>query len=187
LLASSWTTNLGDGIAIAAGPLLVAAQTSDAFLVAMAALLQWLPRLLFGLAAGVLSDRLDRRDLIMAVNALRAVILAALATTIVTGTISIAIALAALFLLGTAEVFADNTSSTLLPMLVQRDDLAVANARLQTATSSYRRRTRRDRDVGDSRWESHLPRGERAVGLIILSRLAVRRSASPHTSRGRHG
>ena len=40
--------------------------------------------------------------------------------------------LAALFLLGTAEVFADNTSQTLLPMLVARDDLAVANARLQT-------------------------------------------------------
>ena len=131
LLASSWTTNLGDGIAIAAGPLLVAAQTSDAFLVAMAALLQWLPRLLFGLVAGVLSDRLDRRGLIMAMNALRALILVVLATTILTGTISIAIALAALFLLGTAEVFADNSASTLLPMLVHRDDLAVANARLQ--------------------------------------------------------
>ncbi len=36
LLASSWTTNLGDGIALAAGPLLVASQTDDAFLVASA-------------------------------------------------------------------------------------------------------------------------------------------------------
>jgi len=33
LLASSWTSSLGDGIAIAAGPLLVASQTDDAFLV----------------------------------------------------------------------------------------------------------------------------------------------------------
>jgi hypothetical protein len=56
LLASSWTTNLGDGIAIAAGPLLVASQTDDAFLVAMAALVQWLPPLLFGLYAGAWSD-----------------------------------------------------------------------------------------------------------------------------------
>src|SRR5690348_18493417 len=40
LLASSWTTNLGDGIEIAAGPLLVASLTSDPFLISLAALLQ---------------------------------------------------------------------------------------------------------------------------------------------------
>ena len=37
LLASSWSTNLGDGIALAAGPLLVASLTDDAFLVSLAA------------------------------------------------------------------------------------------------------------------------------------------------------
>ena len=41
LLASSWTTNLGDGLAIAAGPLLVASLTDDPFLVSLAALLRW--------------------------------------------------------------------------------------------------------------------------------------------------
>ena len=35
-----------------------------------------------------------------------------------------------MFLLGTAETFADNASSTLVPMLVQRDDLALANSRI---------------------------------------------------------
>ena len=40
--------------------------------------------------------------------------------------------LVALFLLGTAETFADNASQTMLPMLVGRDDLALANARLTT-------------------------------------------------------
>jgi len=39
-------------------------------------------------------------------------------------------ALLALALLATAEVFADNTTTTLTPMLVRRDDLAVANSRL---------------------------------------------------------
>ena len=47
---------------------------------------------------------------------------------------SIGLVLVALFLLGTAEVFADNASQTLLPMLVRRDDLAIANARLQTGS-----------------------------------------------------
>jgi MFS family permease len=131
LLASSWVTNLGDGIALAAGPLLVASQTDDPLLVALAALLQWLPKLLFGLYAGALSDRLDRRLLVVIVNALRAVVLLAIAASIITGTVSVAVVLFALFLLGTGEVFADNTSQTLLPMLVRRDDLAIANARLQ--------------------------------------------------------
>ncbi|WP_282948912.1 MFS transporter [Cellulomonas endometrii] len=132
LLASSWVSNLGDGLALAAGPLLVASLTDDARLVALAATLQWLPPLLFGLLAGALADRWDCRRIVLVVNVVRAVVLAALATTIATGQESIAVVLAALFALGTAEVFADSSAQTFLPMLVARDDLAVANARLQT-------------------------------------------------------
>jgi len=132
LLASSWVSNLGDGIAIAAGPLLVASLTGDARLIALAATVQWLPPLLFGLFAGALSDRLDRRLIVVTVDLIRTVVLAVLAVTILTDRVSIAVVLGTLFLLGTAEVFADTTSQTLLPMLVSRDDLAVANSRLQT-------------------------------------------------------
>jgi MFS family permease len=129
LLASSWSSNLGDGLVLAAGPLLVASQTDDAFLVAMAATLQWVPHLLFGLHAGALSDRLDRRRMVILANLARAMVLALVVSTIVTGTVSIAVVLVALTVLATAEVFADNASSTLLPMLVPRDDLAFANSR----------------------------------------------------------
>ena len=131
LLASSWISNLGDGIAIAAGPLLVASQTDDALLVALAALVQWLPPLVFGLYAGALSDRLDRRLIVVTVDILRAAVLVAICISIVTGTVSIAVVLLALFVIGTAEVFADNSSQTLLPMLVRRQDLALANSRIQ--------------------------------------------------------
>jgi MFS family permease len=131
LLGSSWISNLGDGVAIAAGPLLVASLTDDALLIAAAAFLQWLPPLLFGLFAGALSDRLDRRRVIGVVNVVRALVLGVVAGTILTDTVSIAVVLGCLFLLGTAEVFADNASHTLLPLIVKRDDLAIANARLQ--------------------------------------------------------
>jgi predicted MFS family arabinose efflux permease len=131
LLASSWLSNVGDGIAIAAGPLLVASLTGNAFLIASAALLQWLPPLVFGLWAGALSDRVNRKVIVVSADLLRAGVLAMLSLTIAGATVSIALALATLFALGTAEVFADNTTSTLLPMLVHRDDLALANARLQ--------------------------------------------------------
>ncbi|NUO58470.1 MAG: MFS transporter [Nonomuraea sp.] len=132
LLASSWTTNFGDGIAMAAGPLLVASLTDEPFLISVAALLGWAPPLVFSLYAGVLSDRHNRRRIVLTANAVRVVILAVLVTTVATGTATVAVALAGLGLLATAEVFADNTTATLTPMLVSRDDLAVANSRIQT-------------------------------------------------------
>jgi MFS family permease len=132
LLASSWTTNLGDGLALAAGPLLIASQTHDPRIVALAALLNWAPQLLLGLFAGVLADRLDRRLIIVTVNLVRVAVLGLLTASIVTGLVSVPVVLGALFLLGCAEVFADNTSSTLLPMLLDRSDLALGNARLMS-------------------------------------------------------
>jgi MFS family permease len=133
LVGSAWMSNLGDGIALAAGPLLVASQTSDPFLVALAGLLQRLPWLLFGLHAGVLADRLDRRLVVVAVDLLRAVVVVVLAAALVTGAVSVPVVLVAMFLLGTAEVFVDTTSATLLPMVVPRADLGIGNARLMTA------------------------------------------------------
>jgi predicted MFS family arabinose efflux permease len=130
LMASSWTSNIGDGIALAAGPLLVASKTDQEFLVALAALLQWLPPLVFGLWAGAISDRLDRRLIIVVVDSLRVVVLVLLAAAIAVDSAPIGLVLVAMFLLGTAEVFSDNTTSTLLPMVVTKGDLTIANARI---------------------------------------------------------
>jgi predicted MFS family arabinose efflux permease len=49
---------------------------------------------------------------------------------VVTEAVGVGIVLAALFALGVAEVFGDNASQTLLPAIVDRDDLALGNARL---------------------------------------------------------
>ncbi len=132
LLSSTWVSNVGDGLALAAGPLLVASQTSNAVLVSMAVLLQRLPWLVLGLYAGAIADRVDRRRLVMAADAARALVVAVLCVAIVTGTVNIGVVLAVMLLLGVAEVFADTTSQTLLPMLVDRRDLGIGNARLQS-------------------------------------------------------
>jgi MFS family permease len=132
LVGSSWVSNLGDGIGLAAGPLLIASDTQDPLLVALGALLQRLPWLLFGLYAGVLADRIDRRGLVVAVDLTRASVLAILAATLISGEVSIAVVLAAMLLLGTAEVFADTTTGTLLPMVVAKADLGIGNARLMS-------------------------------------------------------
>ena len=130
LVGSSWISNLGDGIGLAAGPLLIASQTQDPLLVALAALLQRLPWLLFGLYAGVLADRVDRRGLVVGVNLMRAAVLAAVTATLVGGYVNVTIVLVAMLLLGTAEVFADTATGTLLPMVVARQDLGIGNARV---------------------------------------------------------
>src|SRR5260370_39298127 len=75
LLASSWITYLGDGITLAAGPLLVASQTHNPLAVAMAAFLQRLPWLMFGLYAGVVADRVSRRGIVITAGLVRAPIL----------------------------------------------------------------------------------------------------------------
>lgn len=131
LLASSWTSNIGDGIALSAAPLLIASLTSSPLLVAAGAMMQFLPWLLFGLLAGSIADHHDRRRLVMLGNGTRAVIVLGLVVFLATGQVTVWIVLVTSFLYGTAEVFADTAGTTLLPMMVRPADLGVGNARLQ--------------------------------------------------------
>ncbi len=130
-MSATFINNVGDGIALSAGPLLVASTTRDPFLVSMALLSERLPVFLFGVLGGAIADRFDRRRLVVIANVGRAIVLVALVVTIDSGTVNIAVVLAVLFILGMAETFADSASSTLLPGLVAREDLGIANARLQ--------------------------------------------------------
>jgi MFS family permease len=131
-MGSSWVTNLGDGITLAAGPLLVASQTRSPLIVAMAAFLLRLPWLLFGLYAGVVADRLNRRAIVIVTGLLRLVILVLLVLSILAHRVDIAVVLVALFLFGVIETFGDTTTTTLLPMLVDKPDLGIANSRAMT-------------------------------------------------------
>jgi MFS family permease len=131
LLASTIINNFGDGVVLAAGPLLVLSLTDDPFLISMSVAVEFLPVLLFGLPAGGVADRFDRKRMVVVANLIRAGVLVILVATIVSGAVSILIVLMALFALGTAETFADSASSTLIPGLVNRDDLGLANARSQ--------------------------------------------------------
>ncbi len=130
-LWGSWAaSNLGDGLLLSAGPLLVTTITREPFAVALAVFLQQLPAVVFGIPAGAIVDRLDRRRLIIAVNGCRAVVLGILALTIAAGAIALPILYATLFVLGTAETFSDITSSTVVATYVPKPVLGVANSRL---------------------------------------------------------
>lgn len=192
LLASSWVSNIGDGIALAAGPLLVAEQTRNAFLVALAAIVERLPQLLFGLHAGALADRLDRRLTVMVADSLRALVVLGLCVVIATDQVTIGWVYAAMFATGTAEVFSDSASRTLLPMLVSRADLGVGNARLQAGFLTANQLV--GPPIGAFLFAAGhvLPFGIQAVavalGVVLISRIAtpkggIRQAVDEHIGR----
>ena len=186
LLASSWVTNLGEGITLAAGPLLVASQTHNPLAVAMAALLQRLPWLLFGLYAGVVADRLNRRTIAMATGLVRVAILLLLTASILTHHVDIAVVLAALFLFGVNETFGDTTTTTLLPMLVNRPDLGIANSRALTGVIVWNQLAGPPLGAALFAAGMALPFVSESVcvlaGVLLISRVRL----PAHGTRGRH-
>ncbi|WP_255657455.1 MFS transporter [Actinoplanes sp. L3-i22] len=129
-----WTataiSNLGDGVTMVAGPLLLATVSDDPALIAGGAFAAQLPWLLFSLISGAFVDRLDRRRLVVVVNLLRGGVLGGLAVVIASGHVSVPLIYLASFLLGVGETLADTAYGALLPATVAPADLERANARL---------------------------------------------------------
>ncbi len=150
LFGASTISNLGDGIAAVAYPWLASALTRNPLLIALVAVVQRLPWLLFSLPAGVITDRKDRRTLMVTANALRTVLTIVVALVVLgkqdslPGVDALAdseavvatdltlylLVLLATMLLGTAEVLYDNTAQTFMPSIVHSSRLEKANGRL---------------------------------------------------------
>jgi len=132
--AKVWTasavSNVGDGVTMIAGPLLVAQLTGDPGLVAGAAFVHQLPWLLLALVSGAYVDRLDRRRLVIVINLGRSAALAALAAAVATDSVTIPLVYAVFFLLGTGETLVDTAYAAIVPTLVSDAHLERANARL---------------------------------------------------------
>ncbi|ALJ18934.1 MFS transporter [Microbacterium sp. No. 7] len=135
LWASQGTSNAADGILAAAAPLLMAALTRDPLAVAGMTVAQFLPRLLFALPAGALTDRMDRRWILVGGNLLRGAGFALLATAVALGWESIWLLYAAVFVAGAAETLVDNAALTVPPRVVPRERLERANGRLLATQS----------------------------------------------------
>ncbi|MGW5558064.1 MFS transporter [Micromonospora sp. NPDC003944] len=135
LWAGAAVTNLADGIVKLTLPLVAVSMTDSPALVAGATLANTLPWLLFSLPAGALADRVDRRRLIMTMAAARALVLAVLVGAIVVSTLPLAGLYVGALLLGAAEVFADTTRMSVVPMVVPRSRMESAFATL-TATET---------------------------------------------------
>jgi MFS family permease len=130
LWAANAVSNLGDGVAAVAGPLLAASLTRDPLLVAGLAFAQRLPWLLFSLLSGALVDRLDRRRLMAGVDLACCLLLGLLGIAVLADAATVALLYAVFFALGTAETLFDNAAVSILPAVVPAGSLPRANGRL---------------------------------------------------------
>ncbi len=140
---ASGLTNLADGVAVVAWAWLASLLTRDPMLIALVPVALRLPWFVCAIPAGIVTDRVDRRRLILAMDGLRAgaflgaagVLWAALplaeplATGLAQPLLFWSICLAAT-LVGVAEVFRDNAAQTILPAIVPHARLEQANGRL---------------------------------------------------------
>lgn len=136
LWLASTSGALADGLAAAALPLLLVSLTRDPLAVSLLQVASGLPWLLLGLHAGVLSDRWDRRLIMWSTDLFRVVAVVALIVLVVTHTVSVPAVLAFSFLYSAATVLFRSAAPALLPALVGEGDLAKANGRLQTGTTT---------------------------------------------------
>ena len=135
LFSAGALTNLGDGVVALALPWLATLMTRDPLAIAAVTAAGFAPWLLFALPAGVVTDRADRRRLILRADLMRcAIALAILALALAPPAPGAVWLLAGLaFLLGCAEVLRDNAAQTILPALVDKDDLEAANGQMWSA------------------------------------------------------
>jgi predicted MFS family arabinose efflux permease len=97
-----------------------------AILVSLVQTADMLPDVLFAIVGGVLADILDRRRLIIAVQAGLAVVGSVLATLTITGHMSPALLLMFTFVIGSGSVFITPAYQSLVPELVPREDVPSA-------------------------------------------------------------
>jgi MFS family permease len=136
VFAKLWTaagiSTVGDGLTQTAIPLLAATLTRDPFQIGLISAVQYVPWLLLGLPGGALVDRWDRTRTMWVVDLLRTALIAALAVAVVGGVASVALLVAAAFLIGTGQIFFDGAAQAAIPAAVGREPARLhrANGRL---------------------------------------------------------
>lgn len=130
MFVASTVSNVGDGMLVVALPLLAVSITDSPLQIALLTVCRGVPWLAFGLTAGVIVDRSDRRRLMAFVDYGRALIVALLAVAVLVSDVPMWVLFLAALGLGAGEVLFDSSSGAFLPMIVPERHLERANARL---------------------------------------------------------
>lgn len=128
--SSTFLADFGDGVRLAAFPLLAAETTSSPAAVTAVTAVQGLPWLALGLGIGVVVDRYDLRKIMVGVDVARALLIAGLAIGVIMGAAGLPLIYATAFLTGAGAVARDMAAATATPRLADPQRLARANGRL---------------------------------------------------------
>ncbi|WP_125775476.1 MFS transporter [Antribacter gilvus] len=131
LFTANLSSSLGDGIARVAAPLLAVRLTDDPLLISGIAVVAMLPWLFFALPAGILLDRIDRRQALAAANGLRTLVAVGLLALHLADGLTIWWLYAVVLVYGALETVYDGAIRAVVPSIVDRPDLPRANSRIE--------------------------------------------------------
>ncbi|QAY61443.1 MFS transporter [Microbacterium protaetiae] len=124
-------SNLADGVGRTAVPLIATTLTRDPLAISAITALAFVPWLVFGLPAGMIVDRCDRRKVMAVANALRGGVALVLAVLSIYGALNLWALFAGVLVFGVGETLFDNATNAVLPGVVRRDQLDRANGWVQ--------------------------------------------------------
>jgi MFS family permease len=130
-------STFGDNVSMIAMPLAVYGRTGNPLAVGVAAAMEGLTALVFGMIAGVIADRFDHRPLLVTTDVVRFGLLGGIAIMIAAwSSFPVAILFAAAFFMGALRVVHDAAAGAALPRLVRPTDLLRANGRINGSESA---------------------------------------------------
>ncbi|MET7640478.1 MFS transporter [Streptomyces sp. NPDC005438] len=129
-------SRFGDSARTSAIAVLAAQLTSSPAVLSWVSAMSFAPWLLFGLPAGALVDRVDKRRAFLWADGARCLLLVVLTTLAFAGQLTIPWLIVCAFALTSAQTMADSCFTGMLPTVVDNDQLGPANARLSASQST---------------------------------------------------
>ncbi len=133
VFTANLASSLGDGIARTVSPLLAARLTDDPVLIAGIGAVAMLPWLFFALPAGILVDRMDRRQALALAAGVRTLLAVALVVLVAMNALTIWWLYLVIFVYGVCETLYDGAIRAVVPGVVSKKNLPRANARIEGA------------------------------------------------------
>ena len=128
LFAGATTSLLGDQFALIATPWLVLQLTGDPFVLGIVLALEGIPRAVFMLLGGAITDRLSPRLIMMIADIIRFVLTVLMAFVVFSGIVQIWMLYVFGLGFGLVAGFAIPAENTMVPMLVDEQDLQAGNS-----------------------------------------------------------
>ena len=128
LFAGTSTSLLGDQFALIATPWLVLKLTGDPMALGLVLALEGIPRAIFMLLGGAITDRISQRTVMLVSDIVRFILTGLMTFVVFTGTVQVWMLYAFSLGFGLVAGFAVPAENSIVPMLVEENDLQAGNS-----------------------------------------------------------